>query len=96
MNETNLFHRIASYFVPAILVLAVCTFIVWYCLSKFGVVSPGDHKSETFALLFSLSILVVSCPCAIGLAVPTAVVSFFLFQKKWNEKKYNTLFIKKN
>jgi Cu+-exporting ATPase len=66
--------RIASYFVPVVLVLAIIVFVVWLGLASTGVVSP-DSAPVTFALRFAIATLVISCPCAIGLAVPTAVMA---------------------
>lgn len=58
--------RIAGYFVPVILVLAMATFIMWYF-----VFDKGDY---TQALLTSVAVLVIACPCAMGLATPVSVM----------------------
>lgn len=58
--------KIAGVFVPAVLALAALTFIVWYCAL--------DAALGT-ALNFAVSVLVVSCPCALGLATPLAIVA---------------------
>lgn len=58
--------RIAGYFVPAILVLAVITFGMWYFIFD-----KGDY---THALLTSVAVLVIACPCAMGLATPVSVM----------------------
>ena len=55
--------RVSHYFVQFVVFLSVVVFAVWYALS-------GDAK---MALNFSLAVLVVSCPCAFGIAVPLAV-----------------------
>ena len=57
---------IASYFVPAVVAVAVVTFAVW---SVFG---PSPRL--TFALLNFVAVLIIACPCALGLATPTAVM----------------------
>ena len=58
---------VAGYFVPAVLCLAVVTFVAWYDLS------PPESRL-TFALLTFVSVLIIACPCALGLATPTAVL----------------------
>ncbi len=56
--------KIASIFVPAVVAVAVMTFIVWWVL--------GSDFST--ALINAVSVLVISCPCALGLATPAAIV----------------------
>ncbi|HEU65624.1 MAG TPA: copper-translocating P-type ATPase [Chloroflexi bacterium] len=57
---------IASYFVPAVIVVAIITFIVWYFV--------GPAPALTFALLNFIAVLIIACPCALGLATPTAII----------------------
>lgn len=57
---------VASYFVPFILTLALITFVLWYFV---------HGSSLSLSLQFAISVLVVSCPCALGLATPVAVVA---------------------
>ncbi|KDO24291.1 hypothetical protein SPRG_09928 [Saprolegnia parasitica CBS 223.65] len=67
--------KIASVFVPIVLGLSVLTFAVWFGLVSFGYVVPPDHTGGfLFAFNFAISTLVVACPCALGLATPTAVM----------------------
>jgi P-type Cu+ transporter len=54
---------ISSYFVPVVLMIAVATFVVWYVFSGFGV---------AFGVM--IAVLVIACPCALGLATPTAIM----------------------
>lgn len=65
--------RISHYFVPIVLALGVVTFFVWFALAYTGTVQTTTF-SVLFALRFAVAVLVVSCPCAIALAVPTVVV----------------------
>jgi Cu+-exporting ATPase len=57
---------IASIFVPAVLAVAVITFLVWYFV--------GPQPQFTLALLAFVSVVIIACPCAMGLATPTAIV----------------------
>jgi len=57
---------IASYFVPAVIGIAVITFIVWYAF--------GPAPSLTYAMLNFVAVLIIACPCALGLATPTSIM----------------------
>ncbi|MDD4189434.1 MAG: heavy metal translocating P-type ATPase, partial [Eubacteriales bacterium] len=59
--------KVASVFVPAVAGIALLTFLGWYFLSS------GDNRFET-ALINAVSVLVIACPCALGLATPTAIM----------------------
>lgn len=63
----NLADKIASFFVPVVLFVAVLTFILWMVF--------GPTPRFDLALLSTISVLVVACPCALGLATPTALVT---------------------
>lgn len=58
---------IASYFVPVVICLAIATFVVWFD------VSPVETRLNMAVLTF-VSVLIIACPCALGLATPTAIM----------------------
>ncbi|MEJ7652334.1 MAG: heavy metal translocating P-type ATPase, partial [Chloroflexia bacterium] len=57
---------VASYFVPAVIGLSLLTFAAWYAF--------GPEPRLTFALLNFVAVLIIACPCALGLATPTAIM----------------------
>lgn len=57
--------KISNIFVPAVLIIAISTFIIWY-------VFLGATPVES--MLFAVSVVVIACPCALGLATPTALM----------------------
>jgi Cu+-exporting ATPase len=68
---------IASRFTPIVIILAVTTYVFWFYISPaLGIVSPFDGRPVelTQALTFSIAVLVAACPCALGLATPTAIM----------------------
>ena len=54
---------VSSYFVPGVLMLSVATFVVWYVFGSFS-----------YAFITYITVLIIACPCALGLATPTAVM----------------------
>lgn len=64
--------KVASYFVPAVISIAVVSFLIWY-LWGYGRYVGGDG-TFSFSLSILIAVLVISCPCALGLATPTAVI----------------------
>ena len=58
--------RVAGYFVPVVVLIAVLTFVVW------AVVGPQPRMAH--ALLNAVAVLIIACPCALGLATPMAIM----------------------
>jgi Cu+-exporting ATPase len=57
---------VASYFVPAVVLIAVITFIVWALV--------GPEPAMAYALINSVAVLIIACPCALGLATPMSIM----------------------
>lgn len=57
---------VSSYFVPAVVLIAVITFIVWYAI--------GPEPALAFAVINSVAVLIIACPCALGLATPMSIM----------------------
>ncbi|SMF48750.1 Cu+-exporting ATPase [Xaviernesmea oryzae] len=62
----TLVDRITAWFVPAVIGLAAVTFAVWFFI--------GPEPALTHALVNAVAVLIIACPCAMGLAVPTSIV----------------------
>jgi len=58
---------ISAYFVPVVVIISIAAFIVWFN------VMPSDTRL-TFALVNFVAVLIIACPCALGLATPTAIM----------------------
>lgn len=58
--------RVSGYFVPAVIAIAVITFIAWYAL--------GPEPRLAHALVNAVAVLIIACPCALGLATPIAIM----------------------
>ncbi|KAK9070157.1 hypothetical protein SSX86_010557 [Deinandra increscens subsp. villosa] len=69
---------VAGIFVPTVVALSMTTFMVWFFSGVVGAYPkdwiPQNGTYFDFALMFSISVVVVACPCALGLATPTAVM----------------------
>lgn len=59
--------RVASYFVPAVLSAAILAFVVWAVF--------GPEPSLAYALVVAISVLIIACPCALGLATPMSIMT---------------------
>lgn len=58
--------KIAGVFVPTVMVISVITFVIWIIF--------GTENNFTYGLLSAITVLVIACPCALGLATPTAIM----------------------
>lgn len=58
--------KVAGIFVPIVISISILTFIIWY--------NFGPEPSFTYALLALITVLIIACPCALGLATPTALM----------------------
>ncbi|PLB47665.1 copper-translocating P-type ATPase [Aspergillus steynii IBT 23096] len=65
--------RVASYFVPVVVTLTIITFVIWVAIGV-GVRNQTGAEATVQAITYAITVLIVSCPCAIGLAVPMVIV----------------------
>ncbi|MFX1568200.1 MAG: heavy metal translocating P-type ATPase [Promethearchaeota archaeon] len=63
--KQRLADKVSNYFVPIVVIIAISAFLYWYLIAQIGL---------ELSLLVFTSIVVISCPCALGLAIPTAVM----------------------
>ncbi|XP_075522800.1 putative copper-transporting ATPase HMA5 [Primulina tabacum] len=70
--------RISKFFVPLVIVLSLVTWLAWFLSGKLNWYPtswiPSSMDSFQLALQFGISVMVIACPCALGLATPTAVM----------------------
>jgi cation transport ATPase len=68
--------KVSAVFVPVVVALAFTTLVFWYTLGVAGLYPPewGLDDPLSFSLLNAIAVLVIACPCALGLATPTAVM----------------------
>ncbi len=62
----RLVDTVSSYFVPIVMILAVWTFVIWFVI--------GPQPQLVYALVTSVTVLIIACPCALGLATPMSLM----------------------
>ncbi len=62
----KLVDQVTAWFVPAVIAVAVVTFVVWFAV--------GPEPSYTYGLIAAVAVLIIACPCAMGLATPTSIM----------------------
>jgi len=62
----GLVDRVATIFVPAVLIIAVATFLIWYF--------TGPEPRLAYAIVNAVAVLIIACPCALGLATPMSIM----------------------
>ena len=65
--------RISAYFVPIVMLIAIIAGTTWYYLGSQGIVEINDTPA-IFSLTIFISVMVIACPCSLGLATPTAIM----------------------
>ena len=58
--------QVASYFVPAVILISLVTFLIWFFI--------GPEPRLTYALVNAIAVLIIACPCALGLATPMSIM----------------------
>ncbi len=68
---SKLVDKIAAIFVPSVMIISVITFVVWYQLGP----QFGMSDASSYAIVSAMAVLVIACPCALGLATPISIIA---------------------
>ncbi len=71
--KQQLADKVSNYFVPLVIIIAIGSFLYWYLIGSLMYPELQSSRLETALLVFT-SVVVIACPCALGLAIPTAVM----------------------
>jgi len=71
--KQQLADKVSNYFVPIVIIIAILSFLYWYYIGAFLYPELQGNRLEIALLVFT-SVVVIACPCALGLAIPTAVM----------------------
>ncbi len=71
--KQQLADKVSNYFVPIVIIIAVGAFLYWYFIGAFLYPELQGNRLEISLMIFT-SVVVIACPCALGLAIPTAVM----------------------
>lgn len=71
--------RVSAHFVPTVVIISLITFLIWLILCAAGaadslMLRDQENSAIRYALKFTISVVIIACPCALGLATPTAVM----------------------
>ena len=72
-NTQRIADRVAAYFIPVVLAATIITFVIWVAVGV-AVRRQSGVEASIQAVTYAITVLIVSCPCAIGLAVPMVIV----------------------
>jgi Cu+-exporting ATPase len=66
---------VSGYFVPAVMIISVLTFLAWFNFGPSPVLSGAEGPALAFAVVTAVTVLIIACPCAVGMAVPMSLVA---------------------
>jgi Cu+-exporting ATPase len=70
----RLVDKVAGVFVPAVLIIAVLTFLAWFNFGPDAGAPRGSATALSYAIVATMTVLIIACPCALGLATPISIM----------------------